>query len=429
LTRGSLVEVPTAPDAPALIHDWNVPERSPGKPLRSVALLDDTLRDGLQNAAVRQPSLEERAELLHRMAAIGVGCVNLGLPGSSARAFATGARLCAEIVRERLPLAAACAGRTLDADMHAIVELRERSGLALEGHAFVGASAIRAHVEGWDLDFLKRRTEAALGVLVRAGIPAVFVTEDTTRAAPETLRELFRVALGAGASRLCLCDTVGHATPSGARRLVAFTRAFAVERGVAVAIDWHGHNDRGLSVANALEALAAGADRAHATALGVGERVGNVPMELLVLNLALAGQLPGSGAELDLVPLAEYCRRSAELLDWRIPPNHPLVGENAFRTATGVHASAIVKAQRLGSWAADHVYGAVPAGVLGRRQEICVGAMSGSANVAAWLEAHHYPADAALVKLVLEHARAADHILSDAEIRALLPAIPGGRPA
>jgi 2-isopropylmalate synthase len=412
-----------------LIHDWNVSEPASGARARPGALLDDTLRDGLQNAAVRQPTLEERAELLHRMVAIGVGAVNLGLPGSSRRAFATAERLCAEISREKLPLAAACAGRTVESDMHAIVELRARSGLALEGHAFVGASAIRAHVEGWDLALLRRRTETALGVLVRAGIPAVFVTEDTTRSHPDTLRELFRVALGAGATRLCLCDTVGHATPAGTRRLVAFTRAFVAERGASATIDWHGHNDRGLALANALEAFAAGADRVHATALGVGERVGNVPMELLVLNLALSGQLPRQSAELDLVPLADYCRRSAELLAWRIPPNHPLVGENAFRTATGVHASAILKAQRKGTWAADHVYGAVPAGALGQRQEICVGAMSGSANVAAWLEANHYPADPALVKRVLEHARAADHILSDAEIRALLPAAPGGRRA
>jgi 2-isopropylmalate synthase len=422
--------MPNAPDAPALIHDWNEPERSSmGAPSRTVALLDDTLRDGLQNAAVRQPTLDERAELLCRMAAMGVACVNLGLPGSSRLAFAACERLVREVALAKLPLVVACAGRTLEADMHAIVELRERTGLALEGHAFVGASAIRAHVEGWDLELLRRRTEASLGVLVRAGIPAVFVTEDTTRSEPDTLRELFRVALGAGATRLCLCDTVGHATPVGTRRLIAFTRAFAAERGASIAIDWHGHNDRGLALANALEALAAGADRAHATALGIGERVGNVPMELLVLNLALAGRLPQLGAELDLVPVAEYCQRSAELLGWQIPPNHPLVGENAFRTATGVHAAAILKARQKGAWAADQVYAAVPARALGRQQEICIGAMSGNANVLAWLDAHGIPHDPQLVKAILERARSADHILSDAEIRALLPVSPGGRPA
>ena len=421
--------MPTAAEAPALIHDWNAAERSTNGASRPVALLDDTLRDGLQNAGVRQPKLEERAELLHHMARVGVACVNLGLPASSARAFSVCERLCREISEQKLPLTVACAGRTLESDMNAIVELAARSGLPLEGHAFVGASAIRAHVEGWDLDLLKRRTEAALGVLVRAGVPAVFVTEDTTRTDPDTLRALFRVALSAGATRLCLCDTVGHATPAGTRRLIAFTRAFAAECGTAPAVDWHGHNDRGLALANALEALAAGADRAHATALGLGERVGNVPMELLVLNLALAGRLSLGTGELDLVPLADYCRRSAELLGWQIPPNHPLVGENAFRTATGVHAAAIVKAQKKGAWAADRVYGAVPAGALGRTQEICVGAMSGSANVAAWFEAHGIVAEDALVRKVLEHARSADHILSDAEIRALLPASPGGRPA
>jgi 2-isopropylmalate synthase len=403
------VNMPNGADAAALLHDWNDAERTTEK--RPAELLDDTLRDGLQNAAVRQPSPAEKAELLHLMPPIGVQAVNLGLPGSSALAFDSALRLCREVVDHQLPLGVAVAGRTLESDMHAIVELRDRAGIGLEGHAFVGSSALRAEVEGWDLELLKRRTQAALSVLTRAGVPAVFVTEDTTRSHPDTLRALYSVALDAGATRFCLCDTVGQATPEGVRRLVDFARAFFSERNARVAIDWHGHNDRGLALANALAALDAGANRVHATALGVGERVGNVPMELVLLNLALDGRRP-----LNLVPVAEYCRRSAELLEWRIPPNHPLIGENAFRTATGVHASAITKAGKLSAWAADRVYGAVPAAALGREQEICIGAMSGSANVVFWLERHGIAVEEPLVRAILERARAADHILSDEEI-------------
>jgi 2-isopropylmalate synthase len=312
------------------------------------------------------------------------------------------------------------AGRTLERDMQAIVELREASGVAVEGHAFVGSSPIRAEAEGWDLDLMKRRTATAVGVLARAGIPATFVTEDTTRSRPDTLRALFDVALDAGATRLCLCDTVGHATPEGARRLVEFTRAYLAERAVAAPVDWHGHNDRGLALANALAAFDAGADRLHATALGIGERVGNTPLELLTLNLWLSGHYPH-----DLRSLAGYCRRASEVLGFRIAANYPLVGDNAFRTATGVHAAAIQKAKRRDGALADGVYSAVPARTFGRAQEICIGAMSGASNVRFWLAERGIPENEELVRAVLSRARASDHILSDGEILEIVQAHSG----
>jgi 2-isopropylmalate synthase len=401
------------PDVAALIHDWNAAADAAPASLGSpgVELLDDTLRDGLQNAAVRQPTPDEKRELLHLMAAAGVTSVNLGLPGSSPAAFESAELLCREIARDRLPLAVVCAGRTLEPDMRAIVELAQRTGLPVEGHAFVGTSAIRAKVEGWDAALVARRTEAALRVLVGEGLCAAFVSEDTTRSRPDTLRELFSVALDAGATRLCLCDTVGHATPQGARRLVAFAQDLVASRGARVPLDWHGHNDRGLGLANALAALEAGVSRVHATVLGVGERVGNVQLELVVLNLALDGRVP-----LELEPLSRYASRAATLLGWTIPPNHPLLGENAFRTATGVHAAAIVKAKQHGGALEDLVYAAVPARAVGRKQEIRIGRMSGRANVVSWLVDHGIEVNDALVRAVLERAHAADHLLSDEEI-------------
>jgi 2-isopropylmalate synthase len=398
-------------DDPTLIHDWNAPERSTPGLARPISLLDDTLRDGLQSTAVRQPSLDERRALLAAMAKIGVGTVNLGLPAVSPSAAATIAHLTRDATA--LGLGVALAGRTLVADMQAIVTLAERTGERVEGHAFVGASALRARVEGWDLELVKRRTAAALDVLVRAGLPAGFVTEDTTRSHPDTLRALFTVALDAGATRLCLCDTVGHATPDGVRRLVGFTRSFLAERRVSrsVALDWHGHADRGLGLANALAAIDAGVDRAHGTALGVGERAGNTPLELLILNLSLAGRWSS-----DLVPVADYCRLAAEHLGVAIPPSHPLVGEGAFRTATGVHAAAIGKAVRQAEWLSDRVYGAVPAAAVGRTQEVCIGPLSGRANVVYWLTRQRLPQDDTLIDALLAYARSTDHVLSDAEV-------------
>jgi 2-isopropylmalate synthase len=396
----------------SLVYDWNAPERT--APRRPVALLDDTLRDGLQSTAVRQPTLDERSELLQAMRRAGIHGVNLGLPAVSLEASRTIARLVTEATE--LGLTAVCAGRTLAADMRAIVEIAERTGAPLEGHAFVGASAIRARVEGWELGVLGKRTAEAIATLVRAGVRAAFVTEDTTRSEPEALRTLFATALDAGATRLCLCDTVGHATPAGVRRLVGFTRAFLAERGQNVALDWHGHADRGLALANALAAHDAGVDRVHGTALGLGERAGNTPIELFIVNLLLDGTWPVA----DLKPLAEYCRRAAEILGVEIPANHPLVGAGAFRTATGVHAAAIRKAAQKNAWLSERVYGAVPSSAVGRAQEVCVGPLSGRANVEHWLALHGVPADERVVQTLLAHARAADHVLADEEVLGVL---------
>jgi 2-isopropylmalate synthase len=404
----------------SLVHDWNTPEERAPAPVGAGAILDDTLRDGLQSTAVRQPPLEARVELLGAMARAGIGSVNLGLPAISLETARAVERLSREATA--LGLGVVCAGRTLESDMHAVVEVAERTGTAVEGHAFVGSSALRARVEGWDLDWLRAQTSAAVGVLVRAGLSAAFVTEDTTRSHPDTLRALFTAALDAGATRLCLCDTVGQATPAGVRRLVAFTRGFLAERGQSVALDWHGHADRGLALANALAALEAGVERVHGTALGLGERAGNTPLELFILNLWLDGRL-----ERELAPLAEYCLRAAELLGVAIPANHPLVGEGAFRTATGVHAAAIRKAERQGSWLSERVYGAVPSSAVGRAQELCIGPLSGRANVEHWLAVHGLPANERLVGALLAYARASDHVLGDSEVLAVVTSNQGPR--
>lgn len=396
----------------SLIYDWNATERS-AAPERGVSLLDDTLRDGLQSTVVRQPSLDERVELLGAMARAGVRSVNLGLPVVSREVFSQIVALSAEA--RKLDLRVVVAGRTLATDMRAIVELADRTGSAPEGHAFVGSSAIRGEVEGWSPALVRERTTEAIGMLARAGLEAAFVSEDTTRSHPDTLRELFRAALDAGATRICLCDTVGHATPNGVRRLLEFTAGVIAEHGSRAALDWHGHADRGLALANALAALDAGVDRVHATALGLGERAGNTSLELLALNLALLGRWSQ-----DLVPMADYCRRAARVLGVTIPATHPLLGTAAFRTATGVHAAAIQKAAQKAGWLSDRVYGAVPSASVGRVQEVCVGPLSGRANVEAWLTAHGVAATEERVRRILERARATDHVLSDEELERMV---------
>ncbi|HEX3777797.1 MAG TPA: LeuA family protein [Polyangiaceae bacterium] len=389
-----------------LIFDWNAESDAELAGL-SVALLDETLRDGLQSPSVKNPTLAEKIASIELMNELGIDFVNVGLPSASPRAFNEALELCKEITARRWRIRPVCAGRTLVDDVSAIIEVSQRAGIAVEASLFVGSSPIRAVAEDWDLDFLLSRSKGAIDAARRADLQVTFVTEDTTRARPETLRSLFSLAVDRGASRLCLCDTVGFATPEGVARVTQFSRQIV---GPRVGIDWHGHNDRGLAVANAISAAKAGADRLHATALGVGERVGNPAMELLLLNLSLS-QKPRS-----LARISDYCAHFARVLDIAIDDNRPLVGKNAFRTATGVHASAIAKAEAKSRWLGDHVYNLLSAESIGQLAAICIGPMSGASNVQHWLKSHGINSSEALVRALLERAKSADRVLTDEEL-------------
>ena len=400
----------------SLVYDWNASDAA-GWRERPPQLLDETLRDGLQSASVQNPKLEQKLEGLRRMARLGVSAVNLGLPSVSSAARDEASQMLRVIRDERLALSPVCAGRTLAGDVTPILELAEETGVAIEVSVFVGASPIRWRAEGWDLERVSRLTRDAVALAAGAGLPVTFVTEDTTRTPPETLRRLFELAIEHGATRLCLCDTVGTASTEGTRRLVTFARQIADAAGRPIALDWHGHDDRGLALANALTAAEAGVDRLHATALGVGERVGNTPLELLAANLAfLAGREPNA------VSLRAYSEHFAAALGLAIPENHPLVGANAFRTATGVHAAAIVKALGQGQALADRVYSSVPVSRFANGHDILIGYMSGTSNVLHWLRRHSIEPSEGLVTRILERARAANRVLCDDEVLAVVRA-------
>lgn len=398
-----------------LIYDWNEVGRR-HRPFGAVEFFDETLRDGLQNPSVRDPSTEEKLELIHLMDAIGIHAADIGLPGSTKRAYDDVLRMCQEIVSAKLKIRPAAAGRTVVADIAPMADISQRVGIPLEVYTFIGSSPIRLFAEGWDVDKLLKASAEAIDFAVKHELPVAYVTEDTIRSRPEVLSALFKNAVDHGAARLCLCDTVGHATPDGVRNLVRFTRSLLAGMGAHhVKVDFHNHNDRGLGLVNALIAVEEGVDRVHGTAGGIGERVGNTAMELILLNLKLAGALEGQ----DLTSLIRYCEVAAKATGMPIPVNYPLVGADAFRTSTGVHAAAIIKAQAKGdAWLADRIYSGVPAGMFGRAQEIEIGPMSGASNVQHWLRAHHVEPDAALVQEILKRAKSESRILTAAEVLA-----------
>jgi len=398
-----------------LIYDWNAAEPQAFRPERPLEFDDETLRDGLQSPSVTSPSIEKKLEILHLIDRLGIQTADIGLPGAGPHVVEHVTRLAREIKDSRLKVTANCAARTLEADIRPVVEISQKVGLPIEVCTFIGSSPIRQYAEDWDLPRMLKHTEDAVRFAVKEGLTVMYVTEDTTRAHPDTLKELFKAAIGAGARRLCLCDTCGHATPEGAASLVRWTRAWLDGVDKTVKIDWHGHSDRGLGVINSIAAAAAGADRLHACALGIGERVGNTPMDQLLVNLKLLGSIDN-----DLTALPEYTRVVSEACEVPIPVNYPVVGRDAFRTGTGVHAAAVIKAYKKGdAWLADRVYSGVPASMVGREQEIEVGPMCGLSNVVYWLEHHGYAAEEPVVAAVFKAAKASPRVLTDDEVHAI----------
>jgi 2-isopropylmalate synthase len=396
-----------------LIHDWNLETRMP--PPGRVMLDDETLRDGLQSPSVTDPEIESKRELLHLMDELGIDTADIGLPGAGPRAEADVLALAREIAK--LGIEANCAARTMVRDIEPIARVTQATGVPIEACLFIGSSPIRQYAEGWDEDFLVRQSVEAISFAVAEGLRVMYVTEDTTRARPETVRRLYTEGVRAGASRVCIADTTGHATPEGTRRLVRFVReVLDAAGGEHIGIDWHGHRDRGMGLANCIAAFESGATRVHGTALGIGERCGNAEMDLLLVNLKLLGWI-----DRELTKLGPYCRAASEALGVPIPDNYPVIGQDAFETATGVHAAAVIKAYKKGdAWLADRIYSGVPAADFGLKQSIRIGPMSGKSNVIWWLESRGVEPTDDRVDRIVAAAKGSNRLLEDVEIQALV---------
>lgn len=403
-------------DEKRLIFDWNLrgPEASPNG--WKIEFDDETLRDGLQSPSVNNPPIEDKIKILHLMDDLGIHSADIGLPGAGLQAAQHVEALAREIVDSRLSITPNCAARTLDPDILPIIEISQRVGKPIEACLFIGSSPIRQYAEGWTLEEMLGHTRRAVRLAVGAELPVMYVTEDTIRAHPDDLVQLYMAAIDEGASRVCLCDTVGHATPNGAFQLTHWMKNLLRERGLAhIKVDWHGHMDRGLGIWNTISAIEAGADRVHGTALGIGERVGNTPMDLLLVNLKLLGWISN-----DLHRLNEYCELVAKACRVEIHHQYPVFGADAFETGTGVHAAAVIKAMKKGdNWLADRVYSGVPAGDFGRRQKIRVGPMSGKSNVLFWLRENGFEPTDELVDRLFEAAKESARLFTDEELREL----------
>jgi len=398
-----------------LIYDWNSVEKvSPLSPKRRIQFLDETLRDGIQSPSVVDPSIDDKLRLVDLANDLGIDTMDIGLPGAGKRAVEDVTVIAEHIKAQNLRVKASCAARTHQNDVQAIIDISQKVGIEIEVLCFIGSSPIRQYAENWDLPKMLQLSADAIDLARKYNLPVAYVTEDTTRSRPEILTKMFTTAVEHGAQRLILCDTVGHATPDGIKNLLKFTRNMMNGLGREdVGLDWHGHNDRGLGVVNSIFAIEYGADRIHGTALGIGERVGNAALDQILLNLKLLGELPDH----DLTKLVLWCKTASQATRVPIHPQYPLTGADAFRTATGVHAAAIIKAEKKGdSWLADRIYSGVPAGMFGKEQEIEIGHYSGESNVIYWLKKRGYEATPELVASVLAEAKRGNRTLTDDEV-------------
>ncbi len=401
-----------------VIYDWNARGTAISPPMKPVEFFDETLRDGIQCPSVTDPPIEAKMEMIRLMDTLGVHHVDVGLPGAGPRAVEDVKHLTEFIRDEGLSIKPTCAARTHPNDIRPIIEVSQQTGVGIEVMTFLGTSPIRLYAEGWDEELLEQRARTAVKMSKAAGLVCTFVTEDTIRSHPTTLRRLFTAAIEEGVAGLCVCDTVGHATPNGVFNLVHFTRDVILGLGTDTRVDWHGHNDRGFGLGNALSAIEAGADRVHGTVLGMGERVGNTPLDLMLVNLKLLGFIDN-----DLSAMAELVDVASRACRWPIPVNYPVFGKDAFRTGTGVHAAAVIKAIKKGDTAlADRVYSGVPASWFGRQQEIEIGHMAGDSNIIYWLTSRGYAPEDALVARIRTAAKSSNRVLEEAEVLAIVNA-------
>jgi len=407
-------------DESALIYDWNTIEydisRNSNNHPHGVWFDDETLRDGLQSPSARNPTISQKIELLTYMEKLGIQKVDLGLPGAGPFHIEHIDAMLSHITENDFVIRPGAAVRTLMSDIQPLVDLQQKHGIKIQASAFLGTSPIRQFTEGWTMEKLLSTMETAVSFAVENDVPVMFVTEDTTRSKPEDVKMIYRRAMELGVRRLCICDTCGHVTPNGVKKLLNFIDEEVIKDSGymrnEIEVNWHGHQDRGLGVANNIAAVEAGADVIHGTALGVGERAGNAPIDQTLVNLKLMGVIDN-----DLTLLDEYVRKANEYIEVPLPHNYPVFGRDAFETGTGVHASAVIKAMKKGDqWLADRVYSGVPAADFGLKQVIRIGHMAGRSNIIWWLEQNEIEQNDDLVAHMLEIAKGQRRNMTDEEI-------------
>ncbi len=295
----------------------------------TLRIVDTTLREGEQFARAHFTS-EQRLELARRLDAFGIDLLELPSPLVSAQTAADVRAIAAMGLRARVVAHVRCAAE----------DVEEALWTGVGGvHLFLGTSPqLRAYSHGQPLERVAELAARQVQCVREAGLYVRFSAEDAFRTELEDLLPIFDAVVAAGVDCIGLPDTVGIATPWQVRERIAVLRARYPDTG----IEFHGHNDTGCAVANALTALEAGATHIDVTLLGIGERNG-----IASLSGVVAALYPSHRdllAPYDLTQLPELDRYLAGLLGIPIPFNSPITGESAFSHRAGIHTNAVLRA-------------------------------------------------------------------------------------
>lgn len=327
----------------------------------TIRIFDTTLRDGEQTPGVSLTP-QQKLEIAEQLDALGVDVIEAGFPITS-RGEREGMRL---ITRAGLRAEICGLARAEKSDIDAVLECD-----APFIHVFIATSDIHLKHK------LRINPEQALERAVRAveyanshGLRVEFSAEDATRSETEFVIQVFKAVAKAGAERVDIPDTVGVMTPERMANLVG-----QVYSAVPVPISVHCHDDFGLAVANTLAGLKAGANEAHVTINGIGERAGNASLEEVVMGLH---SLRGVKTRINTKLLAETSMLVSKLCGISVQPNKAIVGENAFGHKAGIHVHGVLLF--------PGTYEPLEPEIVGRRRWLQAGKHSGRHGVRAQLQ-------------------------------------------
>ncbi|WP_394820774.1 2-isopropylmalate synthase [Pendulispora albinea] len=340
-----------------------------------ITILDTTLRDGEQSAGVNF-TRADKLEIARMLEAMRIDVIEAGFPAASAAEFAN-----VQAVAKDVRGSAICAlARAVPEDIDAATEALKPAAEP-RIHIFLNSSDTHlAH----QLRKSREDVRALAGAMVQRARTYVadveFSPMDATRADPDFLAEIVRTAIAAGATTINLPDTVGYVLPHRLHAMILDVRAKVPELG-RVCLSFHGQDDLGLSTANTLEAVRAGARQVELTVNGIGERAGNTALEEVVMALRLHGPALGVHVDVDTTKLAELSQLVAARSGMAVAPNKALVGKNAFRHASGIHQDGVLKKRETFEWIDPAMVGNT------RGTEIVLGKLSGRAGFLARVRA------------------------------------------
>ena len=290
-----------------------------------IYIFDTTLRDGEQTPGVAL-TVDEKIQIAQKLNNLGVDKIEVGFPASSKGEIESAKKISSIGLYSTLVGLA----RSLKNDIDAVID----ADLDYV-HTFIGTSPLHRDYK------LKMSKEKVIETAVNAveyakdyGLTVEFSAEDATRTEKEFLSNVYSEVVDAGADVLDVPDTVGVLTPIYTRELITYLR-----NQFNIPISVHFHNDFGLATANTLTAIECGANQAHVTVNGLGERTGNCSLEELVITLKVAY---GIDLGLDTTRLYSLSNLVGRLTGVKMPVNKPIVGDNAFAHESGIHVHGIL---------------------------------------------------------------------------------------